>query len=129
MKATASINAMLAAELAEKATEESKCHSIRIAGEQHSYGWCFRTNAKDPLQGFWQASESILIKQKEGKIRPLKLTFKDEETKWNFLKRANHNPRSDGMFCKLDVNKKTKDTEFQLWEQLRGLRKEDTTST
>ena len=66
-------------------------------------------------------------KKEEGKIRPLKLS--DEQAKWNFLKRANHNLRSDGMFCKLDVNKKTRDTEFQLREQLRGLRKEDTNST
>ena len=41
-------------------------------------------------------------KKEEGKIRPLKLS--DEQAQWNFLKRANHNLRSDGMFCKLDVN-------------------------
>ena len=62
-------------------------------------------NFDRPVKAFWYS------KKEEGKIRPLKLS--DEEAKWNFLKRANHDLRSDKMFCKLDVNKKTQSFSYE----------------
>ena len=132
MKTKASTNAMLAAELDKKDTEERKNNAILYGLQENSTAMddvadlMQKTLFKDfdkPVKAF------RLSKKEEGKIRPLKRTFRDEEARWNFVKRANHSLRSDGMFCKLDVNKKTRDIEFQLREQLRGLRKEDTNST
>jgi len=76
-------------------------------------------NYDKPLKAF-------RISQKdEGKIRPINLTFKDEQTKWSFLKRVNHHLRADKMFCKLDVNKEIRNREYQLREQMRKLKSEN----
>ena len=48
------------------------------------------------------------------KPRPIKLEFIDEHNKWEFLKRANANMRSAGVFCKLDESKETRDLQYTL---------------
>ena len=131
MKTTASTNAMLAAELDKKDTEERKNNAILYGLQENSTAMDDVADLmqKTLFKDFDKPVKAFRLSKKEEGIRPLKLTCRDEEAKWKFLKRANHSLRSDRMFCKLDVNKKTRDTEFQLREQLRGLRKEDTSSS
>jgi len=76
-------------------------------------------NHDKPLKAF------RLSQKDEGKTRPIKLTFKDEQTKWSFLKRVNHHLRADKIFCKLDVNKEIRNREYQLCKQMRKLKSEN----
>lgn len=67
-----------------------------------------------------------LGKKIENKIRPIKLVFADEPSKWEFIKRTNaKNTRVTGVFCKLDTSKEMRDKEFQLRDQIRRLKEDD----
>lgn len=58
----------------------------------------------------------------EGKTRPIKMEFCDEEGKWEFLKRVNSTLRGDHIFCKLDISKEMRDKEYATRKELRALK-------
>ena len=131
MQASTSTNALLTAELQRKETEERKANAILYGLKEENTAMediavlmqnTLFKNYDKPLKAF------RLNQREEGKVRPIKLVFKDEEAKWGFLKRVNHNLRSKNMFCKLDVNKETRNKEYLLREQVRKLRNEGSQS-
>lgn len=127
MQASTSTNILLTAELQKKDNEERKNNAIIYGLEENKTAMedinelmqkTLFKNYDKPLKAF------RLNQKEEGKIRPIKLFFKDEQAKWGFLKRVNASLRSDNLFCKLDVNKETRNKEYQLREQIRKMRNE-----
>lgn len=55
------------------------------------------------------------------KPRPIKLKFKDEMAKWEFVKRVNYKFKNSGIFCLLDRSKEERNEEFKLRETLKKL--------
>lgn len=55
-------------------------------------------------------------------LRPIKLEFPDEATKWEFLKRVNATQKEQNIFCKLDESKETRDQQYALRQQIREMK-------
>ena len=79
-------------------------------------------------QCFIHTSEPIsafrLGNKQTGKNRPVKIKFKDEANKWEFLKRVNANFKNLSIFCLLDKSKEVRDEEYQLRQTARKLSSE-----
>lgn len=71
-----------------------------------------------------QPEKAIRLGQRSNdSARPMKLQFLDEKAKWDFLKRVNSGSlREEHIFCKLDVDKQTRDQEYQLRQEIKSLR-------
>ena len=124
LQASTSTNAMISAELEKKQTEERKTSAILYGLHEQKTAMEDVENMmnKDLFKNFDKPITAFRLGQKaDSRIRPIKLKFRDENEKWNFLKRANA-LRAEQIFCKLDVNKETRDKEYKLREQIRGLR-------
>lgn len=76
---------------------------------------CFTTKIS-PTQSF-----RLGIKH-DNKNRPIKVKFSEENSKWEFVKRVNHQLRGQGFFCKLDSTKEHRDLEYKLRQNLKHLK-------
>lgn len=56
------------------------------------------------------------------KPKPMKLEFKDEYSKWEFLKRANAALRNENIFCKLDESKQKRDLQYSLRQKIKQMK-------
>ena len=68
--------------------------------------------------------ESTRLGKKKEQPRPIKVRFNNEQEKWQFVKRVNA-MKIDGVFCKLDSSKATRNDEWALRERVRELRAKD----
>lgn len=64
----------------------------------------------------------------EPRPRPVKVSFSNEEDKWNFLKRLNH-LKPKGVFGKLDLTQEERDREKTLVDKLKSIRQETPAKT
>ena len=72
-----------------------------------------------------QSSDLARIGRKSNeKIRPVKLTLWDKETKWEVLKRINK-MEIRGVFARPDLNREEQETDFKLRKSLKMKREED----
>ena len=81
---------------------------------------------KDFYKNHSKPTEAIRLGRKqEDKTRPIKVSFKNETDKWEFLKRTNSSLRPDNIFCKLDLCKQSREKEYVLREQIRALKRDE----
>lgn len=127
---TTTSQALLASEMDKKDNEARKSNAILYGLTERDTAMQDVTNlmCKELFKNFNKPVQAVRLGPKtENKNRPIKLRFEDERSKWEFLKRVNHALRADSLFCKLDMNKETRDKEYTLRQQVKKLKEEQPT--
>lgn len=63
--------------------------------------------------------------QSTATIKPIKLEFTDENTKWEFMKRVHATQRENNIWCKLDESKEVRERQYELRQQIKQRKAED----
>ena len=83
---------------------------------------CF-TTSNIPTQAFRLGRKA----ESDEQSRPIKVRFKDEQSKWEFVKRFNNQTlKEQGIYCKLDESTEVRNHQFQLRKKIYRLRTENT---
>lgn len=118
---------IISKELETKDAEKRKTNAIilGVAEETSAIEDIKKLMQKDIFKQFDVPEHATRLGTKGDAPRPIKLRFSTEKSKWEFLKRSNASLREERIFCRLDVNAKVREQEYQLRQRLKQLKNDN----